>query len=158
MIVLATEVVHDGFFMPREPEEALATEQFHYEVVEDLPCSVMFCRVRVIRPDGLAMEHVVVYSHYPPLDDDTVAELARVLGGRYPKAILSFTRDNERGRSRVVCCTPRANRVHVAAAIATNLAVAAWDESDPIVVELGEEEIAVSLNHDGRQWQARIDV
>src|SRR4051794_9738417 len=99
-MLLETEIIHDGFFHPREPPLAVDAHRFHHVLVAGLPLVVMFCRVRVTPSAGESIEHIVIYANHPRLSDELVIEVNRVLVQSYPALIVSFTRDVEAGRAR----------------------------------------------------------
>lgn len=150
------EPVHDGFFHPeRAPAPAgIDAHRFHHISLSALPQSVMFCRIRVRTPGAGSAVHLIVYAHHPPLEDDVIARLGEILAAAFPTEVLSFTREMETGRARVTCLGGEFEPA-AAAAVATMLAAAAWDESDPIVVTSGEQRFDVSLSF-GDRWHARV--
>jgi hypothetical protein len=153
---LDTEPVHDGFFHPEgvAPPLTVDSSRFHHITIAALPQSVMFCRIRVRGPESEPRVHLIVYADHPRLEDDLVTRLGDVLAAAFPAEVIAFTRDVETGRALVATHDGKLE-ADIAAAVATVLATAAWDESDPIVVSSGERRFDVSLTfRDG--WRARV--
>ncbi len=102
-----------------------------------------------------ADREVFVISGLRVLSDETVASTAALLLPHFVDGGLVFDRRIRDGLTTVACLDATCPEL-AAAAVATVMALAGWDESDPIVVELGEHKLDVSMHWSDKRWTARV--
>ncbi len=100
-------IVNDGFLRPSAElsRELVDSNGFQQLPIEGLPVSVQFVRVVVQLTSLEPREHLVLWVHYPRLDDATLALSARAIWGAFPGMPATFVRD--------VTLTPLGERVEV---------------------------------------------
>ena len=156
--------LEDGFFVPPVDGELPARmgADFSMRSVECMPCTTQFFRLAVeLLHDAQPCEIWVVFTapstgrrktpaERTPLDDAKLFQARTALEAALPEAILCFTTEDHEGCSRLVGAHDRAPAI--AAAVAVVKHYAAWDESDPIVVHIAEEQFAVSVGLSGNAY------
>ncbi len=145
---LRARLVDWGLFHPadRYPMSGMGPHGFRHVPVVGLAQALQFFRVQVSADDDPdPVEHLVVGANHPRLREDELVEAGRVISEQHPSSAVSFTIQARTGWLRL---TPAASPLvarSAAVAAATVAAIAGWDESAPIVVAIGVEELDVSV-------------
>lgn len=151
-----TEILDHGFLhQPDCAPEPSSNVGSHHIVVPGLvaPLQYFFVRVDPHREDG-PLNYVVVFDPAPALPPEIVASLtAFVLEFIGSTLLLAACRGTGHASVR---CERQDHHEQVASAVATVMAGASWDESDPIVVEVNEHALAVRLVFETGAWASTI--
>ncbi len=148
---VAIDIVEDGFFQPEHsvmPDGTVA-HRFRFVTVPDLDGTLMFFRARV----GLH-DHVIVGASHPRLYETDISFARAALERAYPETFFSFSVESTPGFARLVHDGP--HPLEAAAANGAWMCFAAWDESDPILMEVDGVAYAVSVQRLDGKWQATV--
>jgi len=138
-----------GFFAPGP------SEGFGAVHVAGLSSPLQFFRVRV----GLGLEerteHVLVSAYFPPIPAEALSDTVRLLQPTCPPIAMSMVVADKTGWAKVVSFSSTAPE-RIAACVAYTKASCGWDDSDPIVVEVGEIAFHVSPVFVDEKWQFAV--
>ena len=159
--------VDDGFFIGDAESSAQMGGRFSTLVVNGIPSPTQFFRVKVDVEDHSASSHEIwvvisataTLNRKPPPDlrlrDDTKLHAVRPpLLAAFPDATMCFTTEDREGFSGVIGEPEHA--ISIAAAVSVVKYFAAWDESDPITVEIAGAQFAVSVAYTDRIYRAVV--
>jgi hypothetical protein len=141
--------------------------QFAIRVVNGIPGLTQFFRVDVNVPDlpsssgeiwvvttATATGDREVPAGTRTLDEARLSAVRSSLLAAFPDETMCFTTEDREGFLRVIGDQERA--VAIAAAVSAVKYFAAWDESDPITVEIADTRFAVSIAANERIYRAVI--
>ena len=150
------EVLEDGFFHPLErfSGDEVDAHHFHHVGVAGLPASVQFVRARV-KLEAETSEQIIIGAYAPVLTERAMRSVITALAPLHEARQLSFAVQHTIGHTRLIHGAG-GSHFAIAAAAATWLCFGSWDESDPILVEVDERAIAVSMEHRTDHWHARL--
>lgn len=158
-----------GFFArDRELAAAMQAHRFSTRVIPDIDEATQFFRVRADTGDRLSPSHEIwVMFVRPPGYAAALAQVARLpdvhprlvdlrpyLLAALPEARLCFVTDDRKGYARLA--DPEATPVAFAAAVAVVKYYAGWDESNPIVIAAGHDQLAVSVDFTADRYVATV--
>lgn len=108
-------ITDNGFFEPRTelPHHLVETDRFRVVPLEGLPESLQFVRTRVAPASDEVADHLVLWAHFPRLEDTVLEACAGVIANAFPDAPVTFVLD--------VAFTSLANRVEIETQIRTYL-------------------------------------
>lgn len=152
MPTMTASLVEIGWFHPASVVPSpLDVAGFSHRPLEGLVESAQFFRVRL----EASAEHLVVSAHHPPDSAQRVEEI-RAAVRAIDSTALSLTLDDRTGWARV---DAEGRPADAAAAVAIVKAAAGWDESSPIVVQIGACAFDVVLEHDLERdtWHVQVD-
>jgi len=161
--------LESGFFArDRELAAAMQIHELSTRVIPELDEWTQFFRVRVdvrdspspsgeiwvvfIRPPGYAA--ALARAAPLPQEHPRIAELRPRLLAALPDARFCFVTDDREGYARLA--DPEATSVAFAAAVAVVKYYAGWDESKPILIAAGHEQLAVSVDFTADSYVATV--
>lgn len=148
--------LEDGFFVDETQTQARMPAQFSLRPIAGLgEALVQFFRIRVDADDFVELGGEVWLINLAGHSEQArLEELRVVLGKALPHVDFCFTVEQREGFERVVGSARRA--VVIAAATAVVKYYASWDESNPIVIAIGEERFAVTVGFIGKNYRVAV--
>lgn len=157
VFTFVADVVSGGFFTPEASSPATAgSHDFARIHVAGLGKLHQFFRVAIASDVyDERTEHVVVSAYEPLAQPEALADTVRRLLPACGRAALSVIVADQVGWSKVASFSPEPPEC-IAACVAFTKASGGWDESDPIVVEVGALTFYVSPVFIDDQWQLAV--
>lgn len=151
--VLIARIVETGFVLPFEPSGPDRTSDGTFRLLRlrDFEHQLQYFEIDVASSTGAHRLFVLSASH---LSDEDLTAIAPVLWPHFMRAPLIVVREDREGWARVSCADPTLDEV-AAAAVGLVKASAGWDESTPIVIEIGAR-VRRAMEFRDTQWLAQI--
>ena len=127
------------------------THELEIVHVDGLGQSLQFARVTLTAAPGQTSTSLVVVSAYPPFPADRIADAVQRLVPVCAPAALCMVVQDRTGWAEVAAFGP-ADPESIAAAVAHTKTTGGWDETDPIVVEIGALRFEVSGEFRNEAW------
>ncbi len=157
--VLVARIVDHGFVYPPGIPGPKSTDgwQFRLLYLPGLVSPLQYFLVSVGNEANASAQReiLVVIGAHGVADAQELESNTAALVAHFPEQILVFVRESSTGWARVSCAQP-AGHDAVAAAGATVMASAGWDESSPIVIEVGTHRFDVFMEFREERWRARV--
>jgi hypothetical protein len=152
MTAAAVRLLSEGFLHPATTLENERTDDHRllHVPVHDLETHFQFFHCRV-EDAGTVVEYVVADSGSPA----SVDIVQRFLFARFPESVVLLLRSQATGRAVVECEPGSSLAFQAAAAVATIMYAAAWDESESIRVEGGGARHDVAVSFDEPVYRVR---
>ncbi len=156
MLELYANSVRHGFLLPERTASATerAATGVDIFVIPGVQAPVQFFRVptraSITSPPT---EALVIAAHHPRVHGAELTHLAQLVSARFPDKPLVFTSEVRVGYCRALATIPD---VQLAAVVALVQVACGWDESNPIVVEIGGETFAITWRHVDHIWRATV--
>lgn len=158
--VLVVRPVEDGFLCPPGDPNAGKTNPngFVFLATPGVTRGLQYFRFEVATADDSGTEHFVLNASSAGDPTGVAALEVPHLERAFPAAVHTLLTDARPGWARAQPAGTRGETLPAGAAacVAAVCAGAAWDESDPIVVEIGGRDFAASLVHGAQSWTATI--
>jgi hypothetical protein len=152
-----TRILEDGFLHPADRRLESADNGSHNIPLLGLMAPLQYFRVQVgPGGDDGSLSYIVVFETMPPFRPEDLATLASFWVER-TNSILVLAAHQGAGRV-AIRRGPDDDHRAIVSAVATVLASASWDESDPIVVDVQANRFAVKLTFDAGWWRSTISV
>jgi len=147
--------LEDGFFVDETQLQHEMPAQFSWRPIAGLGELVQFFRIRVDADDFVELGgEVWLISSAEPSEQARVDDLRTLLGKALPHVEPCFMVEQRDGFARVIGSERRA--VVIAAATAVMKYFASWDESNPIVVAIGEQRFAITVGFVGKNYRVAV--
>jgi hypothetical protein len=148
--------LEDGFFVDEAQVQARMPAQFSLRPIAGLgEALVQFFRIRVDADDFVELGgEVWLVSLATTSEQARLEELRTSLGKALPHVDFCFMVETREGFERVVGSARRA--IVIAAATAVVKYYASWDESNPIVIAIGEERFAITVGFVGKNYRVAV--
>ncbi len=154
--MLVATIVEYGVFLPVEPPgPAMSIDSGHHLIrMEGVERPILFFKVNltglVASPEPLD-DILVIDANQPTIRDEEILSFTRSL----PTRPLVFIRGMQ-GPSADATCTGPTSRERAAAAVATVLVVAGWEESPLILVDIDGHRLDVVMQRSAERWLADV--
>jgi hypothetical protein len=147
--------LEDGFFVDEARLQGEKAAQFSWRPIAGLGEPVQFFRIRVDADDFVELGgEVWLISLAVPGEPARLEALRTLLGKALPHVDFCFMVEQREGFERVIGSARRA--VVIAAATAVVKYFASWDESNPIVIAIGEERFATTIGFVGKNYRVAV--
>lgn len=157
--LLVTHIIEAGFVLPLAPAGPEMTEQGALRLLRlaGIDRQLQYFRVSLTDPKRSRnkREVLVVDAHQPALSDAALELNAAALSTHFSECVLAFVLRDRTGWASVGCAEGASDGI-AAAAVASVKVSAGWDESSPIVVDVGPHQFEVVMMFREQQWFARV--
>ena len=133
-------IAETGFVTPGPVRAQRPDEPYQLRFLDGLAAPVQYFVI------GLDGSDVIVISSEP---DNRLRAL-------FADHLVVFVHESKPGRARITASDKSAGD-RAAAATAAMKAIGGWDETTPIVIDVGGKELAVTMEFVELQWQARVE-
>lgn len=146
--------LEEGFFVGDAALGAERSAGVSWRVVEGLEAPVQFFRIRTDIDDYPELGGEAWLVSARDVAEEQLEHLGALLGRALPHVDFYFMVEQRAGFERVLGNARRAPVIAAAAAVVRY--AAAWDETRPIVVSIGEQSFAASVGFEGKNYRVAV--